>query len=72
MGADTCWTGTGEPMHFGMAVDRVIQICGWASTPRPSQPRRGAQPRAGGVPFTRVGRHDGERGGFGVALAPCF
>jgi Domain of unknown function (DUF222)/HNH endonuclease len=28
MGADTCWTGTGEPMHLGMAVDRVIQICG--------------------------------------------
>jgi hypothetical protein len=28
IGADTCLTGTGEPMHLGMAVDRVIQICG--------------------------------------------
>jgi hypothetical protein len=25
--ADTCQTGTGEAMHLGMAVDRVIQIC---------------------------------------------
>jgi hypothetical protein len=27
MGAHTCLTGTGEAMHLGMAVDRVIQIC---------------------------------------------
>lgn len=26
-GADNCMTGTGEPMHLAMAVDRVIQIC---------------------------------------------
>jgi hypothetical protein len=25
---DTCITGTGEPMHLGATVDRMIQICG--------------------------------------------
>lgn len=28
IGSDTCVTGTGERMHLGMAVDRMIQIAG--------------------------------------------